>query len=83
MRESCSRPTYFLLEELPDWLGDQGHHSIDLCCMLILDVAAIELHSSDLLQESLLPGPELIGSPIFPHHVNSEALLSLASLVNG
>lgn len=60
-------------------LGDKEHHSVDFCHVLTLDVVATEMHSSDVLQGSLLPGAELTGSASCPRHVNSEAMLPLAA----
>lgn len=60
-------------------LGDKDHRSVDFCHMLLLDVAAMEMHSSDVLQGSLLPGAELIGSASCPLPCEPEAMLPLAA----
>lgn len=59
-------------------LGDKGNHFIDLCCILILDGAAMEMHSSDL-QGSELPGTELTGGPSCPHHLWRSAFPSCST----
>ena len=47
--------------------GDKGHHFTDFPCILIFDVAAMEVHSSDLPHGRALPGTELTGGPSCPH----------------
>lgn len=59
-------------------LKDKDHRSVDFCHMLILGVAAMEMHSSDVLQGSLLPGA-FDWQCQLPPPCEPEAMLSLAT----
>lgn len=66
MRRSCCRPTHLPTEGLPRMLGDKKYRSVGFCHMLILDAAATEMDSSDVLEGNRLPRAEWTGSASCP-----------------